>query len=290
MRVAFLGVGSMGAPMATNLARSGHTLTVWNRTRSRAEGVEGAVVAASPREAALGADVAITMLSDDDAVEAVVFGADGLLAGLPAGAVHACMSTISPVLSRRLAEAHAGRGQRYVAAPVFGRPEAAEAAQLWVLTSGDGDARAACASVFETLGQGVIVAGPRPEQANVVKLAGNFLLASAIEAMAEAFTLVRSYDVDTAEFLRTIATRLFRSPIYENYGGMIEAQRYEPAGFSLRHGLKDIRYALGAADRAEVPLPLASLLHDRLLSATARGWADLDWASLARVAAVEAGE
>ncbi len=290
MRLAFLGMGSMGAPMARNLVAKGHAVTVWNRTRSKAEAMEGATVAASPEEAARQAELAITMLSDDEAVERVAFGSDGLLAGLPAGAIHASMSTISPGLSRRLADAHAEREQRYIAAPVFGRPEAAEAAKLWVIAGGGEDVRSACAPAFDALGQGVVAAGEQPEQANVVKLAGNFLLASAIEAMAEAFTFVRSYDIDTGEFLRTVATRLFRSPIYENYGGLIEAQRYEPAGFKLRHGLKDVRYALGAADETEVPLPLASLLRDRFLSAAARGWGEIDWAGLGRVAAVDAGE
>ena len=288
MRIAFLGLGSMGLPMARNLARSEHEIVVWNRTRSKTEAVDGATVAATPAAAAAGADLAITMLSDDRAVEAVVLGADGLLGGLGEGAVHASMSTISAALSRELAARHEARGHGYVAAPVFGRPEAAESASLWVVAGGSEAAVDACRAAFDVVGQGVIEAGADPAQANVFKLAGNFMLASAIEAMAEAFTLVRAHGVDTARFHEMMATRLFRSPIYEGYGGMIEARRYEPAGFQLRHGLKDVRFVLGAAEEVEVPMPLASLLRDRLLSAAARGWGGLDWAGLGRVAAVDA--
>jgi 3-hydroxyisobutyrate dehydrogenase-like beta-hydroxyacid dehydrogenase len=289
MRIALLGLGSMGTPMAANLARSDHDLTVWNRTRGRADGLEGAAVAGSPAEAAAGADVVLTMLSDDDAVEAVVLGADGALAGMAEGSVHASMSTISPALSRRLADAHGARGQRYVAAPVFGRPDAAAKGLLWVVVSGAPEAIEGCRPAFDAVAQGVIVAGAEPAQANVMKLAGNFLLASAIEAMAEAYALVRGHGIDSTLFHETMAKRLFRSPIYESYGGMIEAGRFEPAGFALTHGLKDIRYALRASDEAEVPMPFAGVLRDRLLSATARGWGSSDWAALGRVAAADAG-
>jgi len=289
MRIALLGMGSMGTPIAANLARSDHDLTVWNRTRGKADGMDGAVVAGSPAEAATAADVVLTVLSDDEAVEAVVLGGDGALAGMAEGAVHASMSTISPSLSRRLAEVHRARGQRYVAAPVFGRPDAAAKGLLWVVASGAPEAIDACRPAFDALSQGVIVAGSEPEQANVMKLAGNFMLASAIEAMAEAYTLVRGHGIDPGLFHETMANRLFRSPIYDNYGRMIEAGRFEPAGFALSHGLKDIRYALRASDEADVPMPFAGVLRDRLLSAVARGWGSSDWAALGRVAAADAG-
>lgn len=289
MRIAFLGLGSMGRPMAANLAGSDHDLVVWNRTREKAESLDGAEVADSPADAAEGADLVVTMLSDDQAVEEVVLGEDGVLEGMTEGATHASMTTISADLSRRLAEAHETRGQRYVAAPVFGRPDMAESAALWVVAGGDKDALDACRPAFDVLGQGVIEAGPRPEQANVMKLAGNFMLASAIEAMAEAYALVRAHGISTELFHETMASRLFRSPIYEGYGGMIEAGRYEPAGFALEHGLKDVRYALRAGDEGAVPMPVGSVLRDRLLSASARGWGGSDWAALGRVAAVDAG-
>lgn len=288
MRIAFLGLGSMGAPMAENLAAS-HELVVWNRTRSKASSVDGVTVADSPAQAADGAEIVVTMLSNDDAVEVVVLGEDGVLEGMKTGATHACMSTISAALSRRLAAEHAERGQRYVAAPVFGRPDAAANAVLRVVAAGAADAVAACRPVFQLLGQQVIEVGAEPEKANIVKLAGNFMLGSAVEAMAEAYALVRAHGIDTKLFHETMAERLFASPIYRNYGGMIEAGRYEPAGFLLEHGLKDVRFALETGDEAQVPLPFASVLHDRLLSGAARGWARSDWAALGRVAAVDAG-
>lgn len=290
MRIAFLGLGSMGLPMARNLARSDHELVVWNRSREKAESLEAATVADSPARTAEAAELVVTMLSDDDAVEAVVLGDEGMLQGMRDGATHASMSTISADLSRRLATAHRNRGHGYVAAPVFGRPDMAEQAELWVVAAGAADAIDLCRPVFELLGQGVIEVGSEPDRANVMKLAGNFLLASAIEAMAEAYTLVRAHGISTELFHESMATGLFQSPIYEGYGAMIEARRYEPAGFALEHGLKDIRYALGAADEARVPMPFGSALHDRLVSAVARGWGRSDWAALGRLAAADAGE
>lgn len=289
MRIAFLGLGSMGRPMAGHLADSEHDLVVWNRTREKAESVEGATVADTPARAAEGADLVITMLSDDEAVESVVLEDGGVLEAMEDDAVHASMSTISGDLATRLAAAHDDRGQRYVSAPVFGRPDMAENAELRVVAGGPADVVDACRPALGLMGR-VIEVGPDPAQANVVKLAGNFMIASAIESMAEAFALIRAHGVDASLFLETMASGLFRSPIYEGYGGMIEARRYEPAGFALGHGLKDVRYALGAAEGKGVPMPFASVLRDRLLSAVARGWGKSDWAALGRVAAADAGQ
>jgi 3-hydroxyisobutyrate dehydrogenase-like beta-hydroxyacid dehydrogenase len=291
MKVAFVGLGNMGAPMAANLLRAGHELVVYNRTPDRARplAAQGARVARSPREAAAGAEVLVTMLADDAAVETVMFGTDGALEGLARGAIHVSMSTISPDLSRRLHAQHEARGQRYVAAPVFGRPEAAQAAKLWIVTAGAADAIERCRPLFDALGQGVDVVGDDPPIANVLKIGGNFVLAAAIEAMGEAFALVRKHGLDPARFVEIVNGRLLRSPAYENYAKIIVAGRWEPPGFKLRHGLKDIRLALAAGDEVEAPLPLASLMRDRYLSAMAWGWADIDWAGLARVSAVEAG-
>jgi 3-hydroxyisobutyrate dehydrogenase-like beta-hydroxyacid dehydrogenase len=291
MRVGFIGLGSMGLPMAQNLLRAGHGLVVYNRTRSRA--VEpsrlGAQVAASPREAAEGAEVLVTMLSDDVAVEGVLFGDDGALAALARGATHLAMSTTSPALARRLTAAHQAHGHGYVTAPVFGRPEMARSAQLWIVAGGPADAIGRCRPLLDAMGQGVEIVGADPAAANVVKIAGNFLLASALEAMGEAFTLVRKHGIDPARFLEIANGRLLRSPIYENYGGLIAAERYEPAGFKLEHGLKDVRLALEAGGEVAAPLPLASLMRDHFLAAVAWGWADIDWAALAKVSAVNAG-
>lgn len=291
MKVAFIGLGSMGAPMAGNLLRAGHDLVVYNRTRSAAEPLEraGARVAASPRDAAAGVDVLITMVADDAAVEAVMFGDHGAIQGLARGAVHASMSTISHALSRRLVEEHGTRGQLYVAAPVFGRPDAAAAAKLTVVAAGPRDAIDRCMPLFEAMSQAVEILGEDAPKANVLKLGGNFLLASAIETMGEAFALVRKHGIDPARFLEIVNGRLIRSPVYENYGNIIVHQRYQPPGFKLRHGLKDVRLVLGAGDDVDTPLPIAGLVRDHYLSAMAWGWADIDWAGLAKVSAVEAG-
>ncbi len=289
MRIGFIGLGRMGMPMAANLLNANHTLSVWNRTSGRADKLQarGARVATSPSDAADGADLLITMLADDPAVERVMF-ADGALARLPASTVHTSMSTISVTLSRRLAEAHSEAGQGYVAAPVFGRPEAAAAGKLWVVAAGAPPAIDRCRPAFEAMSQGVFVVGTQPEAANIVKLSGNFLLASTIEAVAEALTLARKSGVEPAAFM-AVMNALFRSPIVENYGKAMVEGRFEPAGFALKLGLKDVRLALAAADAAAVPMPLASLLHDRFLTASARGLGEIDWAGVARLAAESAG-
>ena len=291
MKISFIGLGSMGLPMARHLLQAGHTLTVYNRTRARADQLKqfNPVVADSPAAAVRDAEVLVTMVADDAALEDVMLGPDGALAALPRGAIHVSMSTISPALARRLAERHKTASQTYVAAPVFGRPEAAEAKQLWIVAAGPPQALQRCGPVLDAMGQGVIVAGDDPPRANVIKLAGNFLLAAAIEAMGEAFALARKYGVAPAELLDIVNGRLFRSPIYENYGKLIAEERYEPAGFKLKYGLKDVRLALGAADEVAAPMPLASLIRDRYLSGVARGWSEIDWAGLARIAAADAG-
>jgi 3-hydroxyisobutyrate dehydrogenase-like beta-hydroxyacid dehydrogenase len=291
MEIGFIGLGSMGLPLARRLLEAGHRVAVYNRTPAAAERLApfGAVAADSPAAAARGAEALVTMVADDAALEAVLEGERGALAALPPGAVHVSMSTISPRLSRRLAERHAAAGQAYVAAPVFGRPDAAAAGKLWIVAAGPAAALERCRPLFEAMGQGVIPVGDDPARANVVKLAGNLLLAAAIEALGEAFVLARKHGIAPEDVLDVVNGRLFRSPIYENYGRLIAAQRYEPAGFRLRHGLKDVRLALEAGEAVAAPLPLASLVRDRFLSAVARGWGDADWAALARVAAADAG-
>jgi 3-hydroxyisobutyrate dehydrogenase-like beta-hydroxyacid dehydrogenase len=291
MKVGFVGLGSMGLPMAANLLKAGHDLIVYNRTRDRADELakQGARVAGSPLEAAAGVEVLVTMLADDTAVESVMFGDQGALSGLTKGAIHASMSTIGHVLSRRLHLEHQARAQGYIAAPVFGRPDAAQAAKLWIVTAGTTQAIERCRPLFEVMGQGIEIVGDDPTRANVVKLAGNFILASAIEAMGEAFALVRKHGVEPGRFLEIVNGRLVRSPVYENYGTLIVNRRWEPAGFKLRHGLKDVRLALAAGDEVSTPMPIASLLRDHYLAAMARGWSDIDWAGLARLSAANAG-
>lgn len=286
--LAFIGAGNMGSAMARNLLRAGHAVTVYNRTRAHAEPLQrdGATVAGSPADAVRGVDAVITMLADDTAVEHV---ATGIQEALAPGAIHIGMSTISVAGSQRLAEQHVALGQVYIAAPVFGRPEAAAAAKLWIVAAGPADSIARCQPVFEALSRGRSVVGADPWLANAVKLAGNFLIAAALESMGEAFALVRKSGVDAGQFLEIVNSALFNSPLYAGYGAAVAKEQFEPAGFKLRLGFKDLRLAQEAAEAAAVPMPLAGVLRDRFLAAIARGEGDLDWAALARIAAVQAG-
>ncbi len=291
MKIGFVGLGNMGHAMAKNLLKAGHELAVYNRTKAKAESLQpqGAKVAETPREAARGAEVLFTMLADDHAVEDVVFGEKGLLAGLEKGAIHVSSSTISVALSERLAEAHARAGQGYVSAPVFGRPDAAEAKQLWVLAAGAKAHVERCRPLLEAVGRGLSVLGEKPSAANVVKLSGNFLIASMMEGLSEAFALTRKAGIEPQTFLEVFQSVLAKSPIFERYAMLIASGKYEPAGFALRLGLKDIGLALQAAGSTGVPMPLASLLRDHYLEGVARGMGDKDWAALGALAAQRAG-
>ncbi len=291
MKIAFLGLGNMGSPMAQNLIRAGHGVTAWNRTPSKAEALksEGATVARSPAEAAQHAEIAISMLADDNAVRTAVLGADGLADRLPKGALHVSMSTISVALSRELASEHGKRGQLYMSAPVFGRPEAAAAGKLFVAAAGDKTAVERAMPVLEKLGQRVFVMGDKPEMANVVKLSGNFLIATVIESLGEAIALARKYGVDRHQYVEFLTNSLFAAPVYKTYGGLIADEKYTPAGFHIRLGLKDIRLAIAAAEAADTPLPIASLIHDHMLTAISRGMSEMDWSATAKLAAENAG-
>jgi 3-hydroxyisobutyrate dehydrogenase-like beta-hydroxyacid dehydrogenase len=291
MKIGFIGLGNMGRAMAQNLLAAGHELVVYNRTRSRAEPLteQGARSAETPAEAAAGVEVIVTMLADDRAVEEVALGDQGVIRGLAKGAIHVSSSTISVELSGRLEAAHHAAGQGYVAAPVFGRPDAAVARQLWIVAAGWPGDVATCAPVFEALGRGFTRLGAEAAAANTVKLAGNFIIASMIEALGEAFTLARKSGVDSQVFREVIRSVMGQSTIFDRYAGQVADQAYEPAGFKMYLGLKDVRLALAAGEAAEVPMPMASLLRDQMLSAVAHGMGDLDWSALARVSAERAG-
>lgn len=293
MKVGFIGLGNMGKGMARNLLKAGHSVTVYNRTLSRSEELqqEGATVADSPAGASRG-EIVITMLADDHAVEQMVFGADGssgILSALDSNALHISMSTISVALSEKLAEAHASAGTGYVAAPVFGRPAAAEAAQLAIIAAGPADQLDRCRPLFDTLGRQTFVVGEKPSSANLLKLIGNFMLASVIETLGEAFALGRKGGLDPALLLDVLTGTLFPAPVYKNYGGMIARQEFEPAGFKLPLGLKDVRLVMEAAEALNVPMPVASLVRDHFISALARGWEEKDWSAVSLVSAEAAG-
>ena len=289
MEIGFIGIGAMGECMVRNLLKAGHQVSVFNRTRARAEllAADGAHIANSI-EGAASNPVAITMLANDESTAATVFES-GFLAALPAGGVHVCMATISAELAARLAENHHAAGQAYVSAPVFGRPPAAAAAQLFIAAAGKADALTRCQPLFDAMGQRTFHLGESPEAANVVKIAGNFMIASLIETFGEACALTRNYGIEAAQFLDVMTNSIFPAPIYKIYGGLIADERFQPPGFTLRLGLKDIRLALAAADDKEIALPLASLIRDNYLKAITRGDEALDWAALALVAQEDAG-
>jgi 3-hydroxyisobutyrate dehydrogenase-like beta-hydroxyacid dehydrogenase len=291
MKIGFIGLGGMGQAMAQNLVSAGHDLTVYNRTRARAEGLreQGVHVAESPREAAEGREAVVTMLADDQALDDVVLGPDGLAAGLARGAIHVSSSTISVDLSKRLATMHQGLGQGYVAAPVFGRPDAAAARQLWIVAAGAPADVERAAPIFAAIGRGVTALGPEAPEANVVKVAGNFLIASMIESLAEAFAFTRKSGVAPAAFLEVFRAVFARSPIFERYAGVIADEAYLPAGFKMHLGLKDVQLALAAAAAAEVPMPIASVVRDQLIAGVAQGRGEHDWSALAELAAERAG-
>lgn len=289
--IGFIGLGNMGAPMAGNLLKAGYPLRLYNRSIQKAEPLiaQGAQAVAHPADAAEPGGIVMTMLSNDQALEAVTQGEGGILERLGPDGIHVSMSTVSPATARRLAEQHARRGAAYVAAPVFGRPEAAAARKLWVCLAGPEQAKERVRPLLNALGQGLFDFGEEPGAANVVKLAGNFLLASALEALAEALTLAEKNGVDRAKIAAMLGQTLFACPAYQTYGSAIAQERYQPPGFTLSLGLKDIDLVLQTAAASTMPMPLASLLHDRFMAAVAKGRASFDWAAIALNVAEEAG-
>lgn len=290
MRIGLIGLGQMGTGIAANLLKAGHELTVYNRTRAKAEAFasEGAKVADHIADACRG-DAVITMLSNDDAVENAVYGDGGVLASLPKGAIHVSSSTISVALSKRLAEQHAARGQRYVAAPVFGRPEAAAAAKLFIVAAGSPEAVKTAMPVFDAIGQRTFTVSEDAPAANIIKLSGNFLIASVIESLGEAMALVGKAGIDKHQYLELLTSTLFGAPIYKTYGTLIADEKFSPPGFAAPLGLKDVRLTLAAGDDLRVPLPLASLLRDRYLTLLANGGDNLDWSAIGGLPAKDAG-
>jgi 3-hydroxyisobutyrate dehydrogenase-like beta-hydroxyacid dehydrogenase len=291
MKVGFIGLGRMGSGMAANLLKAGHEVVVYNRSPGKAKALveKGAKEAASVADACAG-DVVITMLANDKAAEAVALGEAGIVASLKKSAIHISSSTISVALSGRLAEAHAKAGQVYVAAPVFGRPDAAAAAKLFIAAAGAEDALKTCAPLFEAIGQRTFVLSDKPESANLVKLSGNFLIASVIETLGEAMALVGKGGVDLHAYLDLLTSTLFSAPVYKTYGALIAGGQFEPAGFAAPLGQKDINLTLAAADTLGVPMPVASLLRDRFLTLIANGGENLDWSAIGKLAAKDSGQ
>jgi 3-hydroxyisobutyrate dehydrogenase-like beta-hydroxyacid dehydrogenase len=290
MKLGFIGLGRMGAGMAANLLKGGHDLSVFNRS----SGKSGPLIALGAHEVnriadACRGEAVITMLADDDAASAVAFADGGLIASVPKGAIHISMSSISVALSKRLALAHAQAGQRYIAAPVFGRPDMAASAKLFIVAAGDPATIDACRPLFDAMGQKTVTIDKGPWAANLIKLSGNFLLAATIEALGEAIALAGKAGIDRRAYVEILTSTVFNSPAYKTYGGLIADGKFEPAAFAAPLGYKDIRLALAAAESLRVPMPLGSLLRDRFLRLLAQGGDHLDWAAIGGLATKDAG-
>jgi 3-hydroxyisobutyrate dehydrogenase-like beta-hydroxyacid dehydrogenase len=284
MNVGFIGLGNMGTPMALNILKGGHRLTVYNRTVEKAGPLTeaGATLASSPQEIG-DVDVLITVLSDGRTADAVIFGS-GLIDRLPRNCVHMSSTTVGIDTARKLADAHSKRGRIYVGAPVLGRAvDMAPAGKLFVIAAGAPDGVARCTPIFAAVGQRTFEFGPDPVTAAAVKLAINFVTAAAIEAMAEAFALVTQYSVRRSDFYEFMTNTLYPAPPYKSYGKLIEQNSFTPANFTVPLGLKDVNLALDAAEMVNLALPLANVARDHLLQAIAQGYRDEDWSVIARV-------
>lgn len=288
MQIGFIGLGQMGRGMVQRLVDAGHALTVWNRSAAAAEPLRclGITVADRPQDT-LAADIVISMLADDAAVRAVWIET-GMAARCPPGVLHLNMATTGLALARELDQLHASGGSHYVAAPVFGRPEAARRGELDIVAAGAPDALSRCVPLFETLGRRRFDVGTEPHRANVVKIARNFVLATIIESLGEAFALVEKSGVPPGEFLDIITGTSMNAPAYKNYGRLMLQKPADPT-FPLRLGLKDVELALAAAGETGVPLPSAALIRDQHLAAIAHGYGDKDWAELGNWIAAQAG-
>lgn len=291
MKIAFIGLGKMGLPMALRLAKAGHELVVWNRTSERAAAVVelGAAQAASPAEAASGAEAVVSVVFDDVALEQVTFGAQGLLAALEPEAIHLSCSTVSVSLADRLAQAHAAAGRRLVSAPLFGSSGMAQEGSLYFAAAGPEEAFAALRPVFDCLGQHSFYLGPQPRRANVAKLANNFLIFALTQSIGEALALSEKSGLPRERMMELLWESDFGRRIFAVYGRKVLERSFTPATAPTDLALKDIGLVLDAASRASVAMPTAGLAHDQLTAAIGRGYGDLDFAALSLVIDEDSG-
>ncbi|MES2553940.1 MAG: NAD(P)-dependent oxidoreductase [Pseudomonadota bacterium] len=288
--IGFIGLGAMGEGMAGNLMAAGHSVRVYNRTAEKTAPLvkQGAVACDSPLAAAEGADFVITMLSNDAVLEEVTLAGNGVLIGLQAGAIHLSMSTVAPDTSRKLAALHAEKGAHFVTAPVFGRPEMAASKKLWICTSGNNAAIETARPVLEAMSQGLFNFGEDAGAANIVKLSGNFMIASCVEVMAEVAALAEKNAIAPDAVLNMLTSTIFACPMYQRYADLILKQDYE-AGFKLSLGFKDMNLIQGVALKSETPMPFLGVVQQRFLGAMAEGRAEQDWSAIALNARRDAG-
>jgi 3-hydroxyisobutyrate dehydrogenase-like beta-hydroxyacid dehydrogenase len=284
LKVALIGLGSMGVPIAENLLNHGYELVVYNRTESKSQDLatKGAIIANTPAEAATQSEIVFTILSDDTAVENVVYGEEGILAGLSPAGIHVSMSTISVHLAKKLASDHENKNQHFVSSTVLGRPDAAAVAALRFMVAGPEQAREKVVPILRILGQDVFTIGAEGYLSNVVKLGTNFLLVAMLESLSESLVMVEKHGVEPKQFLEVINS-LFSSPIYKNYGNIILNEQFDPAGFKLKLGLKDVNLMIDAANEVSTELPIATLAQSHYTKGIEKGWGDLDWAALIKV-------
>jgi 3-hydroxyisobutyrate dehydrogenase-like beta-hydroxyacid dehydrogenase len=287
-RVGVVGLGHMGHAFAANLIEDGYEVSVYDRNPKREATLTGATAAAQLADIAA-CDAVLTSLPDDDALAAVALGPEGLAGILAPHAVHVSTSTVSPDVSRRVAEEHARHGQGYIAAPVLGNPDFARERKLFVLAAGPPAALEKVRPLLERLGQRLFVIGEDAASANLMKLAANVLTATTLECMGEVLALLRKGGIDRHLAYDVLTNSLFDSRVHKAYGGKIVEGRYSPPGMAVPLATKDLRLALAEAEHAAVPMPAASLVHDRLVAMAARGWSELDWSALGLLAAVDAG-
>jgi 3-hydroxyisobutyrate dehydrogenase-like beta-hydroxyacid dehydrogenase len=287
MKIGFIGLGNLGTPIAENILEKGNELFVYNRTASKTKTLtdKGATACASVKELTAVCDVIITMVSDDKALKSISEGPDGLIQNMQPGGVHISMSTILPLTAEELSKQHTQKGSHYLAAPVFGRPEAARARKLNFVVSGE----AAHRQRFEQLlkdggGAGVWDFGDAITAANTIKLCGNFMIAAALEAIGESVSMAAKSNIDTQKMWSFFAQTLFNSPIYVNYGNIIVNQQFSPAAFNMQLGLKDVNLVLSQAQQVHQKMPLASLLQQHMQQLIEKKGPDLDWSAVSQAA------
>lgn len=288
---AFIGLGAMGQPIAANLLKNHVKLYVYNRTKEKMQPLldQGALPLESPENAFHICDIVFTMLANDQALLNVTTGEKGLLEKARPGCIHVSMSTISPKLAQELEAMHAEKGATYLASPVFGRPDMAQQAQLSICLAGDGKAKAKVTPLLNYIGKYIYDFGDKPEKANAVKLSGNFMILSVVEILAEAFSFAQKSGVEPQDLLTFLTETLFPSPVFKNYGAIVANQQFYPPGFKMSLGLKDIDLLLRTADHLKIPMPVAGILHDRLMAGLANGRENLDWSAIAMTQMEEAG-